>query len=335
MPTNKGALIRRQVLDRCLSSRSRSYSVLELMEECNKVLVEHGFKTVSSENTIRTDMDEIQYQYAPQAEIRQLRKGRNIYYHYSDRDFSIYKIPLSDNEILGLAQALSVLSRFDGMPGFEWLDGLVNRFKPQLNIDLSVAHVVGFDENLDLKGREYFAPLLEATVGQQVILIRYCGYRSHQEFSAIVHPYYLKQYNNRWFLLGWNEEREILSTFAFDRILEITTIPKKFKPNTSIDFFEFFDDMIGVSRSIEDTPEEVRLFISNKQLPYILSKPLHGTQRVIEYLDDGAVISIKVILNFELEQTILGLGKSVKVLSPNVLVDRIRQNISETNKFYQ
>jgi predicted DNA-binding transcriptional regulator YafY len=93
--------------------------------------------------------------------------------------------------------------------------------------------------------------------------------------------------------------------------------------------------MIGVSRSIEDTPEEVRLFISNKQLPYILSKPLHGTQRVIEYLDDGAVISIKVILNFELEQTILGLGKSVKVLSPNVLVDRIRQNISETNKFYQ
>jgi predicted DNA-binding transcriptional regulator YafY len=66
-----------------------------------------------------------------------------------------------------------------------------------------------------------------------------------------------------------------------------------------------------------------------------LSKPLHGTQRVIEYLDDGAVISIKVILNFELEQTILGLGKSVKVLSPNVLVDRIRQNISETNKFYQ
>lgn len=80
MPTNKGALIRRQVLDGCLSS-NRNYSLLDLMERCNEALREHGFKPVTSENTIRTDLREMGYQY-PEAEIVSVRRGRNIYYRY-------------------------------------------------------------------------------------------------------------------------------------------------------------------------------------------------------------------------------------------------------------
>lgn len=85
MPTNKGALIRRQVLDRCLSS-NRNYTLLELMAKCNDALVEHGFREVTSENTIRTDLFELEAQYT-QAEIVPIRKGRNIYYHYKDPNF--------------------------------------------------------------------------------------------------------------------------------------------------------------------------------------------------------------------------------------------------------
>lgn len=333
MPTNKGALVRRQVLDGCLSS-NRDYTLLDLMRKCNEVLLERGFKKVTSENTIRTDLDELQNQYSD-AEIVSIRRGRNIYYRYKNKNFSIYHVPLNNTEILGLTQALSVLSKFDGMPGYEWLENLISRFKPSLNIDTSVNSVVAFDQNIDLRGKEYFAPLLKAILGKQVLLIKYCGYKNTQEQNVIIHPYFIKQYNNRWFLLGLNDELGKITTMAFDRILDLTTIIKTYIPNTIIDFFEFFDDMIGVSRNFEDEPQEVRLFVSNSQLPYILSKPLHGTQRVIERNENGAVISIKVIFNFELEREILSLGECVKVLYPDTLVDKIKQRISEMNKFYQ
>ena len=333
MPTNKGALIRRQVLDSCLSSK-RSYTLHELMEKCNDVLQMRGFKLVSSENTIRTDIQEIEAQY-PQGEVVAIRKGRHIFYHYKNKDFSIYKIPLTHDEFLGLTQALSILSKFDGMPGYEWLDSLIDRFKPSINIDTSVKHIVGFDDNIDLKGREYFAPLLQAIVNKQVLLIRYCGYRNPQEIRTIIHPYYIKQYNNRWFLLGLNDELQQLTTFAFDRILEITPIPKTYIPNSDIDFFEFFDDMIGVSRSPKDEIQEVRLLVDNLQLPYILSKPIHGTQQIIEKNENETIIGIKVILNIELEQTILSFGEHVKVLYPECLMNKIAKRIADCLNNYQ
>lgn len=333
MPTNKGALIRRQVLDGCLSS-NRNYSLLDLMESCNEALREHGFKPVTSENTIRTDLREMGYQY-PEAEIVSVRRGRNIYYRYKNRDFSIYKIPLSNNEIVGLTQALTLLSRFEGMPGSEWLDALIERFKPSINIDTSVKHVVGFDENIDLRGREHFATLLQAIVSKQVLLIRYTSYRNPQEFNTIIHPYYIKQYNNRWFLFGLNDELNKLTNIAFDRIMEITSIPKTYVPNTSIDFFEFFDDMVGVSRSIEDTPEEVQLFVSKSQTPYILSKPIHGSQRIIERTSAGTIIALNLIINYELEQIILSFGDNVKVLSPTSLAERIKTRLNAASNFYK
>ena len=333
MPTNKGALIRRQVLDSCLS-QNREFTLLQLMGKCNEKLREHGFKLVSSENTIRSDLNDLQSQY-PQAEVIWRRSGRNILYRYKEKNFSIYKLPLTNEEILGLTQAISVLSRFDGMPGYDWLDSVIERFKPYISIDTSVKNFVGFDDNFDLKGREHFAPLLQAIASKEVLLIRYSGYHNPTEIKAIFHPYYIKQYNNRWFLFGYNEDRGELSNFAFDRIIDFTKIPKSYKENRETDFFEFFDDMIGVSRNPGDEPQEVLLFISKKQLPYVLSKPLHGTQRTIEKSEDGAVIAINVILNYELEQTILSLGEHVKVLFPIVLRDKIKQRISEAKNNYQ
>ncbi|MGM9779879.1 MAG: helix-turn-helix transcriptional regulator [Prevotella sp.] len=333
MPINKGALIRRQVLDSCLSS-NRNYTLLELMAKCNDVLREHGFKEISSENTIRSDLFEMEAQF-PQAEITSFRRGRNIFYTYKNKDFSIYKIPLTNNEILGLTQALSILSRFDGMQSDEWLDSLIERLKPNIGIDTSVKHIVGFDDNIDLRGREHFSVLLKAIVAKEVLLVRYFSYHKPEEFKAIIHPYYLKQYNNRWFLFGYDERREAISSFAFDRIQEVTTIPKKYRINSDIDFDDYFYDMIGVSRNQDDKPQEVLLFISKRQLPYILSKPLHGTQRIIENLVDGAIISIKVIINYELEQTILALGENIKILKPTSLVSKIHDRISAANNLYQ
>ena len=333
MPINKGALIRRQVLDHCLSS-GLNYTLLQLMDKCNEQLRLNGYKIVTSENTIRADLRALETQY-PQAEVQDIHQGRNIFYRYKDKNFSIYKVPLSDKEIMGLTQAIALLSRFEGMPGSEWLDSIIERFKPSLGIDTNVGNIVGFDVNIDLKGREHFAALLQATTNKQVLIIRHFSYRTKQEYTSTIHPYYIKEYNNRWFLIGWNDEQNMLFNLAFDRILEITPIPKKFRLNEDIDFFDYFDEMVGVSRKSDDKPQKVRFWASNDSVPYIQSKPFHGTQHIIEYCNDGAIFEIDVIINFELEQLILSFCNNIKVLSPDSLSQRIAHRISEANKKYK
>lgn len=236
---------------------------------------------------------------------------------------------------MGLTQALAVLNRFEGMPGQEWLDKMLERFSHSVSIDASVSRVVSFDTNTDLKGRGYFAALLQAIVRKQVLIVRYCSYHSSTEIKAIIHPYYLKQYNSRWFLLGWNEGLKCLTNFAFDRILEITTIPKQYIQNDKFDFNKFFSEMVGVSRTVDDVPQPVTLWVSKLQLPYILSKPLHHSQQIIENCNDGAIIQIDVIPNFELEQQILSLAEHVKVLSPSALQERIKNRITSARKNYE
>ena len=127
----------------------------------------------------------------------------------------------------------------------------------------------------------------------------------------------------------------MIFNLAFDRILEVTAIPKKFRLNEDIDFFEYFDEMVGVSRRPGEEPQKVRFWASEDSVPYIQSKPFHGTQRIVEYCDNGAIFEIKVIINFELEQLILSFCDKLKVLFPESFSQRIAQRISAANKKYE
>ena len=127
MPRTKNALIRQRVIDQCLSS-SQNYSMEDLKKACNRELQNRGEHPVTSTNTIRDDLDQISANY-PDAIIESKRVGRNIYYSYRDKNYSIFNIPFKDDEVAQLTQTLMILSRFEGMPQFDWMEDFINRFK--------------------------------------------------------------------------------------------------------------------------------------------------------------------------------------------------------------
>ena len=168
--------------------------------------------------------------------------------------------------------------------------------------------------------------------------LTYQPFNREQPITTILHPYYLKEYNQRWFLFGLNNEYKSLSTYALDRIEDINISSVKFIPNTTIDFSHFFDDVIGVTRNTGKEPELIKLLVDKEQLPYLLSKPLHKSQQLIETREDGgAIISINVIPNFELQQLLLSLSDRVVVLSPASLREdilcRIKNNLGAPGFF--
>lgn len=331
MAQTKNALIRQRVIDRCLRS-PKQYSIMDMMEYCNIALEQAGYKPVSSKNTILEDLRGIESNF-PEARIIQKKSGRYLFYEYEDKNFSIYNIPLDDDGMAKLAQTIFILSKFEGMPNFEWIDEMIDHFKSSLNIPTTKDSVVGFDDNIYLKNRNYFSRLFSAIVAEQPLIITYRPFGK----APIVydfHPYYLKQYNKRWFLFGCVDGKSNLSNFPLDRIENISNSTVSYLPNTRFDFNELFEDVIGVSNLFDDV-EIINFSVSSQSLDYIKTKPILPNQKPIEKRDNETIFEIRTIINRELIQLLMSYGSAITVLKPQKLVDMISTEVSKTSKNYQ
>jgi predicted DNA-binding transcriptional regulator YafY len=198
----------------------------------------------------------------------------------------------------------------------------------------SIKAVVGFEGNPYLKGLAFFSDLLNAIQNERVLYIKYKGFRQDKESLIKISPWYLKQYNNRWFLFGFNNEYQTISNMALDRIISFEESIDHFAVNEETDFDEYFDDVIGVTVK-EDAPiERIVLKITADVWPYIESKPLHPSQKV--RVRDGSYVEVELRLkiNHELISTLFSYLDSIEVLEPESLRDRFRvitENIHKKN----
>jgi len=125
-----------------------------------------------------------------------------------------------------------------------------------------------------------------------------------------------------------------LSIFALDRIVSIKEATAAYVPNKQSDFDKYFDDIIGISKPKDGVKQDVRLWINRNLLPYIITKPMHHSQTIIEEYEDGDIIQIALIPNYELEQLILSYGEQLIVLSPQSLREKIKEKTKNSSKNY-
>ena len=135
-------------------------------------------------------------------------------------------------------------------------------------------------------------------------------------------------------MFGCVEGYTTLTNLPLDRIEEISPATIAYRPNTEIDFQEYFDEMVGVSKRSSEI-SKVLIKVSNDLYPYVETKPLHGTQRVVSREDDSMVIQIEVIINRELKQLLLSYGSDITVLSPDSLKEQIEANLMKNLENYQ
>lgn len=325
---NKIQLIRYKVLDRCLKNQVACFGITELIEQCNKALsYERAADIMVSERTIREDLRDIQERYGAVFDPKH-KDGHKKLYRYEDTSFSIMPqiIPELSNEQKMLQQVLDALSEFEDAPQYQWLRTFIEQ---RLNgIDTNGQNAVGFQNNPDLIGMEFFPLLLGAILAKQTLSICYKPYKGSDR-DYIVYPYYLKQYNNRWFLVAQIEGQERISILSIDRIVSAEPRPIEFH-ESEIDMETYFDDIIGVTKDDRKPAEDILIRISHDRYPYIRTKPLHYSQKEIHSMkdDEGVVIRIHVRINRELEAAILELGNDAEVLQPKSLRDTIMSKIS-------
>ena len=117
-----------------------------------------------------------------------------------------------------------------------------------------------------------------------------------------------------------------------DRIEEMVYSDTPYIRNTNIDFEEYFDDIVGVTFPKTGKKEMVILRFAHERFPYVTSKPLHHSQKIVNR--DECTISVEVIPNKELQQLLFSFGPDVEVLSPSSLREDIKAKIAELSTKY-
>lgn len=331
MATNKNALLRYQVLDRCFRNPGKRYFIEDLLEACNQALYEYnGVQSGVNLRQLRYDITFMESEAGWSIPLERHRVGKKYYYRYADLSFSINSQPLNETEVNQLQEVLLILAKFKGLPQLEELKAIIPRLQKGTDLN-DLSPIASFDENPYLKGREYIGDLFNSILYRKVLAITYQDFKAEAPYVLDFHPYHLKQYNNRWFVFGYNADTQAPDwNLALDRILAIEELAQPFRANTEIDWAEYFDDIIGVTKPKGGAPIEISLQFSAATAPYIITKPLHGSQRKPMYTDDGGVvIQLKLIPNFEFYQKLLSFGHNVVVLAPAAVAHTVRGMLAE------
>lgn len=332
MASNKHAQIRYKVLDDCFSNFRRKFYFDDLMEKCNEALRnlygdDHsGIKT----RTLRADISYMRDR-AGEAGVDVVVKddGNGFYYRYSEPEFSIFKRGLGEDDLAQLKETILMLQRFKGMPNYDWMSELVVKMEDKLDLRGVSKSVVGYEENKDYTGLEWFQDIFEAIINKTVLHVRYKSFND-VTFDWTIHPYYIKEYNNRWFLFGLNDEKRAIFNIPLDRIWDLEQVHKEYIPS-EIDFETYFEDVVGVS-VFPAKKETIRLQFSQHRFPYVTTKAIHQSQHILDY--ENGIVEITVIPNNELEALILSFGKDVEVLAPTTYRERIQNIIRESYERY-
>ena len=254
------------ILDELLSDRLHAYSMNDLWERTNDALVRKNMEDVSKrciEKDILCIENEPFYM-----ELDKWKEDGKLRYRYADKRAHIFRRELKKEERLLLGECLNTLGQFDGLSHFEWIEsyrmGLKLEKRPK---------IISFSNNPYLQGSNLLGTLFDYIANRVVVRLSYHTFDSSEQKEIDLHPYLLKQYNDRWFLFGAADEDDKILCFALDRINEVEPLPARKYRKCKADLNERFEDIIGIT-FMEENPVEPVPWAMCRRSPSTVPRPL-------------------------------------------------------------
>ncbi len=331
----KNAQIRYRIIDRSLRNKYKPHPTKQdLREACEEALYGAIDGNNICDSTIEKDLYALRMEHDAPIKYSKVTKG----YYYSDENFSIDNIPLTDEDLKAIQFAAKTLMQFRDIEMFKQfgnaIDKIVDRVTISSNpLDESIKEYVQFEKGIKTAGNEFLSVVLEAIQNHKMITFNYKSYYSDEAKERLVSPLLLKEYRNRWYLICYDEEKRKIVTYALERMSEVLitkhngTVPASFSPTN------FFEHTIGITTH-EGLPEEVVFKANNLAAKYIYSQPFHTTQQQVKEGKNRTTFSLNVIVTEELIREIMSYGGDIEVISPITLRDKISDRVVDMIKNY-
>ena len=368
MPSNKNAVIRYMYLDQLLSDRYHKYTCLDLLNKVNERLDLAGFPTIggdpsdydryikSGKRVIQLDIQALQESpFNMEIDSSEKLYGSPVY-RYADQTQSLFSKPLSDDEKRLLQEVLNTLGQFAGLDNFEWLHDLQEKLNDRKSFGRSEfdedstdnRKIISFSSNDYLAGKDYLGTLFTLIAHKKVVDVDYAPFGEDVR-TIRLYPYLLKQYNDRWYLIGTppaNDKYEYRKNFflnlALDRIVAVHPVEGVPFVEADEDLEERFEDIIGPSYYEKEPLTSIIIAVSNIYLGYVDTKPLHGSQvkfaaeeqerlhKKYPSFEDYTFYGLNLRPNRELYNTIYRNGDRILLVSPRDIRGRMVKELENS-----
>lgn len=305
---------RMEMLDGLLNSNvNRDYK--KLLKDLNYSLQAKGEVSVS-ERTLKYDISYLINEHDAPIH-RPTKSDPHIYY---TKKFSLKDIPLNEEEVSLLRQAVTVLKKATDLSIITDIDAIISKLENQINTNVpDKTNFISFEEHTKALGQEHLDNLFDAIVNKCAIKVTYQPF-GREAGEWVFSPYMLKEYRNRWYVIGRTSGTIFVSNLALDRIKKISNCKNVFEENELFDPETYFNNIIGVTFPQEKQLENIIIKVSKESADYILTKPIHKSQQLLKTYADGSIkVQLSLYINFELKAHLLSYGPKIEVFDPENL----------------
>jgi len=334
--------MRYRLIDATLTSRVSPFPSLDrIIEYVNDNLSGLFDDAAVSRRTIQKDLHDMRYSeevglYAP-IEYNQSKKG----YYYDDEHFSISKLPLKEEERQVIELVANMLSRYENIPMFHNFKHVTQKIFDALNIHSGVENdefledAIQFDTYPEARGNQWLSPISQAIRSYKKVSLAYKPFGTDKLNKRLVHPYILKEFKGRWYLIGISETVNEIRTYALDRIESLELEGDSFPFDDQFDRRKYFEYSFGIYNFKDRNPQEIQLEFDRIQGLYVLNRPIHPTQELVKKDEKKIVISLRLFVSEDLIMELLSYGEKVKILKPSSLKDEVLRRVKLTINNYK
>jgi len=195
---------------------------------------------------------------------------------------------------------------------------------------------VSFDDSKNFKGIKNLKEILVAISQKRKLHFVHENFGRNTLKKYEITPLLLKEYENRWYVIGVPEGISEIRTFGIDRITHLSLGKlSKLKRSQFKYQLESFDDIIGLHFN-QGKPTSIRLLVDGIHIKYMNSLPLHHSQKIHTENEKGQYfVDFFLIPNYEFMTQILKIGSEVEVIYPNELKEEVKNILQAALKKYR
>ena len=328
MSENKLAASRYRIINDSILDQRRPFPTLEyLANRCSSLL-----NLSISASTIEKDIATMRKPHpaglgAPIV-YSKIQKG----YVYGEKGFSIQELNLKNEEWEALNFAAQLLYQYKEVPIFANFKNAIERINTRFSLGFSADEpitdpFIQFEQSVDTKGMKWINGLYAAIQKRFAFTFTYHNIYKKETKQYQLVPYLLKEHRNRWYIIGWREDKQQYATFGLDRLSNLVIIEQKHKRRSDFNANQFFEYATGIMKGA-DKSSEVQLTIQHPISQLVLLEPLHPSQKITSHQAGQIKLSITVFENEEFYATILSLGAHCTVNKPASLRKKIKEMVA-------
>lgn len=318
MGISKSAYSRYKIIDNMLKNQFKPYPTLEAMQEA----CENKLDFSPSLDTLEKDIRNMKQSDVFDAPILYCRKNKG--YYYTNPNFSINSIPLTDDDILTIKEALDLIKNLGGGNRVNERFGsaiqkILASYKEEFPEGDEERKIIQTDYVEGAKGYENFNLLFEASKNKHPLSFVHYSYSKRKFNSVMVHPIRLKEFDNRWYLIGYSENHNSIRTFGLDRIYEPVFLKRKFIDCKEKEIENYCNDIYGVYPIENQKKQEITFLTSIAITNYFEAYPIHTSQKEDKNESGSSFFTLNLVPSMELIKLFRSYGKHLEVINPNWL----------------